>query len=140
MIDDLESPKEIEIFFKDFFDQDELAKYVKRLAVAYWLKKGRDKENIQKNLQATPKEISKAQKSLKKEGVSLALKKIEAEEWASVWAKRIKKFSNVSRYQKRRAGSRKNVLDRGNGRRGDIRQRHGKIKTRSGATGRSSCA
>jgi len=93
MIDDLESPKEIEIFFKDFFDQDELAKYVKRLAVAYWLKKGRDKENIQKNLQATPKEISKAQKSLKKEGVSLALKKIEAEEWASVWAKRIKKFS-----------------------------------------------
>jgi len=93
MIDDLGSPKEIEIFLKDFFDDEELTKYVKRLAIAYWLKKGRDKENIQRNLQATPKEISEARKSLKKEGINLALKKIEAEEWADVWVKRIKKFS-----------------------------------------------
>ena len=93
MMSDLNGPKKIEIFLKDFFDDEELTKYVKRLAIAYWLKKGRDKENIQRNLQATPEEISEAQKSLKKEGIKLALKKIEAEQWADVWAKRIKKFS-----------------------------------------------
>lgn len=92
MIDDLENPKEIEIFLKDFFDEAEFEKYIKRLAIAYWLKKGRDIENIKRNLLATPKEITEAEKSLKKEGIKLALKKIEAEEWANVWAQRIKKL------------------------------------------------
>lgn len=93
MLDDLKSPKEIESFLTDFFDDKELEKYIKRLATAYWLKKGRDKENIKRNLLATPKEISEGQKSLKKEGIKLALKKIEAEEWANIWAERIKKFT-----------------------------------------------
>jgi hypothetical protein len=62
------------------------------MAIAYWLKKGRDKENIQRNLQATTKEISQAKESLKKGGIQLALKKIEAEEWASVWAEKIQRF------------------------------------------------
>ncbi len=92
MIDDLDEPKEVETFLKDFFDDEELARYVKRLAITYWLKKGRDKENITRNLQATSKEITEAGRLLKKEGVKLALKKIEAEEWASVWAERIKKL------------------------------------------------
>lgn len=91
MIDDLKNPKEIETFLTDFFDDEELKKYIKRISIAYWLKKGRDKENIKRNLLATPKEITEAQKSLKKEGIKLALKKIEAEEWANVWAERIKK-------------------------------------------------
>jgi uncharacterized protein YerC len=92
MVDDLNNPKEIEIFLKDFFNDEELEKYIKRMAIAYWLKKGRDKENIQINLQATTKEISQAKESLKKEGIQLALKKIEAEEWANIWAERIKKL------------------------------------------------
>jgi uncharacterized protein YerC len=92
MVDDLKDPKEIEIFLKDFFDDEELEKYIKRMAIAYWLKKGRDKENIQRNLQATTKEISQAKESLKKGGIQLALKKIEAEEWASVWAEKIQRF------------------------------------------------
>jgi uncharacterized protein YerC len=91
MVDDLDGPKEIELFLTDFFDETELEKYIKRMAIAYWLKKGRDKENIQRNLLATPKEITEAKKSLKKDGIALALKKIEAEEWANVWAERIKK-------------------------------------------------
>jgi uncharacterized protein YerC len=87
---DLKNPKEIEIFLKDFFDDSELEKYIKRISIAYWLKKGRDEENIKRNLLATPKEIGDAKKSLKKDGIKLALKKIEAEEWANVWAERIK--------------------------------------------------
>jgi len=94
MLLDLRNEKEIEIFLKDFFDDEELTKFIKRLAIAYWLKKGRDTENIKRNLSATPKEIAEAQKSLKKEGIKLALKKIEAEEFANVWAERIKKFAH----------------------------------------------
>jgi uncharacterized protein YerC len=92
MIADLKSRKEIELFLTDFFDETELEKYIKRISIAYWLKKGRDKENIKRNLMATSKEINETQKLMKKEGVKLALKKIEAEEWANVWAEKIKKI------------------------------------------------
>ncbi len=77
----------------DFFDEDELERYIKRISIIYWLKKGRDKENIKRNLQAAPKEIAVAEKLLKTEGIKLALKKIEAEEFANVWAEKIKKFA-----------------------------------------------
>lgn len=93
MIDDLDGLGEIEMFLKDFFDDAELEKYIKRIAVAYWLKKGRDKENIRRNLLATPKEILDAEKLLKKDGGKLAIKKIEAEEWANVWAEKIKNLT-----------------------------------------------
>ncbi len=92
MIDDLKDSKEIELFLTDFFDADELEKYIKRISIAYWLKKGRDEENIKRNLLATSGEIAEAQKSLKREGIKLAIKKIEAEEWANVWAEKIRKF------------------------------------------------
>lgn len=92
MIDDLDGLGEIEMFLKDFFDDAELEKYIKRIAVAYWLKKGRDEENIKINLLVNLKEITETKKLLKKNGVKLALKKIEADEWANVWAKRIKKL------------------------------------------------
>jgi uncharacterized protein YerC len=91
MLADLTKPNEAEVFLADFFDQDELDKYIKRLAVVYWIKKGRDQENITRNLGATKKEFQKAEKLLKKDGVKLALKKIEAEEWANVWAEKIRK-------------------------------------------------
>ncbi len=92
MIDDLKNPKEIETFLTDFFDEAELEKYIKRISIAYWLKKGRDSENIKRNLLATSKEITDAEKSLKKEGIKLALKKIEAEEFANQWVEKIQKL------------------------------------------------
>ena len=95
MVDDLDGPEEIEVFLKDFFDNDELEKYVKRISIAYWLKKGRDSENIKGNLDASAKEIALARKLLTTKGVQLALKKIEAEEWANVWSEKIKKFTKA---------------------------------------------
>lgn len=89
---DLKDQKEIETFLKDFFDEEELEKYIKRISIAYWLKKGRDEENIKRNLLATPKEINNAKNSLKKDGIRLAIKKIEAEEWANKWVEKIQKF------------------------------------------------
>jgi uncharacterized protein YerC len=91
MLDDLKDKKEMEKFLTDFFTDSEFEKYTKRLAIVYWLKKGRDVENIERNLMATSSEIDEARDLLKKDGVKLAIKKIEAEEWANVWAERIKK-------------------------------------------------
>jgi len=99
MIDDLNDPKEIELFLTDFFDEAELEKYIKRMAIAYWLKKRRDRDNIKRNLLATPKEIVLAEKSLKKEGIKLALKKIEAEEFANEWTEKIRKFARAKNSQ-----------------------------------------
>lgn len=93
MMDDLKDKREIEKFLTDFFSDEEFEKYIKRLAIAYWLKKGRDEENIKRNLLASQKEISEAKGLLKKEGVKLAIKKIEADEWANVWTEKIKKFA-----------------------------------------------
>lgn len=95
MIADFTKPSEIESFLTDFFSEKELEIFVKRISIAYWLKKGRDSENIKRNLLASQKEITQAQESLKKEGIKLALKKIEAEEWANVWAERIKKITKI---------------------------------------------
>lgn len=92
MVEDLKDKKEIETFLKDFFDDEELETYIKRISIVYWLKKGRDEENIKRNLLASPKEIKLAREMLKKEGVQLAIKKIEAEEWANKWVEKIKNF------------------------------------------------
>lgn len=92
MFEDLKDKKETEKFLKDFFDNEELEKYIKRISIAYWIKKGRDEENIKRNLLASPKEIKLAREILKKDGVQLAIKKIEAEEWANQWVEKIKKF------------------------------------------------
>jgi len=75
----------------DFFDEDELEKYIKRISIAYWLKKSRSYENIRRNLKVSSATIASVQTVSEKPGIKLALKKIEAEEWASQWAKRIQK-------------------------------------------------
>lgn len=95
MLADLTKPSEVEAFLRDFFDEAELEKYIKRISVAYWLKKGRDKQNIDTNLKPSSLDLKAAEEFLKSEGGKLALKKIEAEEWANVWAERIKKFTKT---------------------------------------------
>ncbi|HET7099202.1 MAG TPA: Trp family transcriptional regulator [Patescibacteria group bacterium] len=93
MIEDLKNKQEIELFLSDFFSEDELEKYIKRISIGYWIKKGRDEENIKRNLGATSKEILEVKKLMNKDGFKLALKKMEAEEWANVWSEKIKKIS-----------------------------------------------
>lgn len=89
---DLKSNKEIETFLQDFFTSGELETFSKRLAIAYWLKKGRSYENIRKNLKVSSATIASVQSLMETQGLKLALKKIEAEEWAAQWAKRIQKI------------------------------------------------
>lgn len=92
LLADLKSSEEVEIFAKDFFNESELETYVKRIAVSYWLKKGRSYENIKENLKVSSATIASIQELSQKPGFKLALKKVEAEEWASQWAEKIQKL------------------------------------------------
>ncbi len=90
---DMKDLGETKIFFKDFFNESELGVFSKRLAIAYWLKKGRSYSNIKNNLKVSSATIASVQTLMNKIGIKIALKKIEAEEWANVWADRIKKLT-----------------------------------------------
>jgi len=91
-ISDLKDINEMTSFLDDFFNQTELVTFIKRLAIAYCLKKGRSWENIKQNLKVSSATIATVQTQMEKPGFALALKKLEAEEWASLWAEKIKKF------------------------------------------------
>ncbi len=91
-IADMRDIEEANRFFKDFFTDSEMEVFSKRLAVAYWLKKGRSYANIKENLQVSSATIASIQDTMKKAGFALAVRKIEAEEWANIWSEKIKKF------------------------------------------------
>lgn len=91
-VSDLNSPKEALVFIRDFFSQNELGIFSKRLAVAYWLKKGRSYTNIQRNLKVSSATISEVSQMMTKKGFSLGIKKIEAEEWSNKWVEKFQKL------------------------------------------------
>jgi uncharacterized protein YerC len=92
LISDISKPQEAEIFLKDFFTGLEHDIFSKRLAVAYWLKNKRTYSNIKQNLKVSTATISAIRKMMQKEGFKLALKKVDADEWAEKWSKRLEKF------------------------------------------------
>lgn len=90
IIEDLKSQPNIELFFKDFLTTTEFEMLSKRLAIAYWLRKGRSYTNIKDNLKVSSATIASVQDYSQKPGYQLALKLLEADEWASKWSERIK--------------------------------------------------
>lgn len=94
LIVDLKNAEEVEIFLKDFFKESELDTFIKRISVAYWLKKGRSYTNIKNNLKVSSATIASVQSSLGSPGISLAIKKMEADEWANQWSEKIKQLVN----------------------------------------------
>lgn len=89
---DIKTIEEAQVFFKDFLTESEYETFAKRLAVAYWLKKGRSYTNIKTNLKVSSATIASVADNLNSRGIQLALKKVEADEWANVWSQRIKKI------------------------------------------------
>ncbi len=82
--------EEVKTFLKDFLNENELETFAKRLAVAYWLKKGRTNSNIKDNLKVSDATITAVQKTMNSAGMKLAMKDMEAEEWANKWSEKIK--------------------------------------------------
>jgi uncharacterized protein YerC len=93
-IADMSDYNEVHLFLKDFFTEAELETYSKRLAVAYWLKKKKSYVNIKNDLKVSSATIADISSDMNKKGFKLAIKKIEAEEWANQWADKIKKYTN----------------------------------------------
>lgn len=91
-IADIKKTKDAETFLRDFFTDSELETFSKRLAIAYWLKKGRTYTNIKQNLKVSSATIADVSDQVDKKGYSIAIKLIEAEEWANQWAQKFQKF------------------------------------------------
>lgn len=88
---DLGSPKETKEFLEDILSPAELTTFAKRLAAAYWLKNGRNYEDIKTNLKLSSATIATIDREIKNsKGFKVALTKIAAEKWASGWEKKIK--------------------------------------------------
>lgn len=89
---DIRNQEDAQNFLRDFMKESELEIFAKRLAIVYWLRKGRSYSNIRKNLRVSSATIASVQQLMDKEGIKLAIKHIEADEWANKWSKKIKKF------------------------------------------------
>ena len=92
VIVDIKSPEEAKLFLSDFLKDSEYEMLAKRLAIAYWLKKGRSYANIKDNLQVSSATIASVQQDLESKGIQFAIKQMEADEWASKWASKFKKL------------------------------------------------
>ena len=91
-VTDLRDLNESDTFLADFLTKSEYDAFAKRLAIAYFLKKGKSYSNIKNNLKVSSATIAEIRVLMEKPGIQLALKKIEAEEWANQWSEKIKKF------------------------------------------------
>lgn len=91
-IADIKSEDDAKVFINDFFTDAEKENLSKRLAVAYWLKKGRSYKNIKDNLKVSSATVASVQALLDKKGVQMIINNLEAEEWANQWSDKIKKF------------------------------------------------
>lgn len=88
----LKRPEDVRVFLNDFMSDSELELFSKRLAIAYWLKKGRSYNNIKNNLKVSSATIAAIQQIVEKKGIKMAIKELEADEWAAAWEQKIKKF------------------------------------------------
>ena len=63
-ITDLKDVSESDNFLSDFLTDSEYEAFAKRLAIAYWLKKGRSYSNIKNNLKVSSATIATVQSTL----------------------------------------------------------------------------
>ena len=88
---DFKKPEGVKMFLEDFMTEAEIQTFSKRLAVCYWLKKGRSYTNIKDNIGVSSATIASVAENMPRKGVQEALRRMEAEEWANVWANKIRR-------------------------------------------------
>lgn len=81
---DLKKPKDVEKFLDDILSDTEKTVLAKRLGIAMYLSKNKSYEAIRQNLKVSSATIASVQKWMEQggEGLMMALKRIEADEWA----------------------------------------------------------
>ena len=89
-LSDIHSSQETENFLKEILTKTELEAIAKRLAVAVYLEKGRSYENIKEMLKVSSATVATVAEQMKTgKGYQIALKKIQADEWADKWARKL---------------------------------------------------
>ena len=89
VVADVKKPEEAKIFLESLLSRSEVEAIAKRLAIGHYLDRGRSYQNIKENLKVSSATIATVDKIRKSPGFQLALKKIEADQWATEWAERI---------------------------------------------------
>lgn len=88
---DMKRSAEVEKFLNDVLSETEKTVLAKRLAIATYLSKNKSYEIIRNDLKVSSATIANVQRWLEQsgEGLMIALKKIEADEWAGEMAEKI---------------------------------------------------
>lgn len=94
---DIRHPEEAREFLKSFLSKSALDIAVRRLGIAYYLNRGRTYANIKTNLVVSSATVSAMAEQMKTQGVQIALKIINANEWATKWAGKIGKMLKSGR-------------------------------------------
>ena len=95
---DLRKPEGVKKFLDDVLSKTERTVLAKRLGIAWYLNKNRSYDVIRQDLKVSSATIATVQQGLEKsgEGIKLALKTIEADEWAGEMAEKVKEsFKNL---------------------------------------------
>lgn len=92
MLADSDDPKEIKLLLEDLLSGAEQTSMAKRLAIAVYLDKGRSYENIRENLKVSSATIASVAESMGNPGITAALQKVKAEEWAEGWSGKIERL------------------------------------------------
>ncbi len=96
LIADLNSEKEVRNFCQQLLSSAEQTALAKRLAILWALRNGRKYSEIRARLHVSPATIAKLQTDLNSLEVKKILERLEAEEWAIAWEKKIKSIFNFS--------------------------------------------
>jgi len=97
-IADIKTPSEAAAFLQEALSEVELEMLAKRLAIAYYLHQGKGYKEIKDILSISSTTIATIAEQIKKgKGFKIALKKIEAEEWAEKWVKKINQMMKPRR-------------------------------------------
>jgi uncharacterized protein YerC len=90
VIADIKNPYEAKEFLGSFLGESEQEIITRRLGIAYLLNKGKTYNFIKKNLAVSSTTVASIAKQINKgKGFKIALEKIQADEWAEKWSKKI---------------------------------------------------
>jgi uncharacterized protein YerC len=90
VVADLKSSSEAKEFLGSFLGESEQEIITRRLGIAYLLSKGKTYSFIKENLAVSSTTVAAIAKEINKgKGFKVALEKIQADEWAEKWAKKI---------------------------------------------------
>lgn len=89
---DLKKPEAVEKFLTDTLSPTEKTVLAKRLGIAWYLAKNKSYEIIRQDLKVSSATIATVQKNFNNNnlGLSLAIKTMEADEWAGAMANKVK--------------------------------------------------